>query len=91
MGSLRRTSRTLIAVWFTMGFPLLLLTLYVHRVFAVVLVALQAVVGIGMMRLRCRHCSHPIHMHCIRIGGRPFSYWAPWISQRCVRCHAEIS
>ena len=90
MRSLRRTSRALIAVWFIGGFALLLLTLYVHQLFAILLVALQAVVGIGMMRLRCRHCSHPIHMHYVRIRGRAFPYWAPWVSKQCVHCHAEI-
>ena len=88
--SLRRTSRALIVLWLIGGFALGLLTVYVNQLFVVLLVVLQAVVGIGMMRLRCGHCRHPIHMHYIRIGGRPFPYWAPWISKHCVRCDTEI-
>jgi len=88
--SLRRVSRALIVLWLLGGFTLGLLTVYVSQFFVVLLVALQAGVGIGMMRLRCGHCRHPIHMHYVRIAGRPVPYWAPWIAKQCVRCDAEI-
>jgi len=87
---LRRTSRVLLALWFIGGFALLLLTVYVSPFFVVLLIALQAVVGIGMMRLRCKQCGHPIHMHYIRVFGRTIPYWAPWIPECCSRCKAEI-
>jgi hypothetical protein len=88
--SLRRTSRTLFVLWFVGGFAFGLLTVYVNRFFVILLVALLAVVGISMMRLRCKTCGHPIHMHYIRIFRRAFPYWAPWISDRCDQCSAEI-
>lgn len=91
MPSLRRKSRTLIGTWFIAGLVLLLLTLYLHQLFVILLVALQAVVGIWMMRLRCRSCGHPIHMHYLNIFGRAFPYWAPWLPKRCPRCAAEVS
>lgn len=86
---LRRTSRALLIAWFFLGFPLGLLAA-VHPLFVISPLALLAVVGIWSMRLRCARCGHPIHKHYVVLAGATFSYWAPWIRKRCLRCHAEI-
>lgn len=86
---LRRTSRALLIAWFVLGFPLGLLVA-IHPLFLIGPVALLAVVGIWSMLLRCARCGHPIHKHYVEVAGATFSYWAPWIPKRCLRCHAEI-
>jgi hypothetical protein len=64
--------------------------LSVHQAFVVVPVAIAAVVGISLMRLRCPCCGHPIHTSYIVVGGLQLRYYTPCVPRSCVRCHADI-
>lgn len=84
-GPTERTTRLLLAVWFILGVPIMLLALFVHPAFLLLLLGLMVVVGTWSLLLPCDFCGHRIVQHQPSYGLQTFAGLR--MPRRCRVCH----
>jgi len=76
--------------WFVLVFAFVLLDLETGLPFWVAAVLVHVLVAAFLMTRRCENCRARVLRQRARVAGLEFTYWTPFVAERCDKCSQRI-